>query len=221
MKFWIWIDGVLAQRNFNWWIWCVASTSVQSQVLTLVCFISLLHTEVTPKPVIAPDLNRSKRTWSNWQTASTNHSMSSWICKSRSYKSQCSDHCSLSIWNLFAHAVGSPVPLIQPVPFNLQSIKKIGNLIALTCSHVKWSQTSHLPATCENVAHVSCPWKLLPISSSYWLSSQSNPLIGPQICPLPGIDDLLSTTIQSKLAIFITSTNDACFIQDPGIWCRN
>ena len=99
--------------------------------------------------------------------------------------------------------------------------KKIGNLIALTCSHVKWSHSSHLPATCENVAHVSCPWKLLPISSSYWLSSQSNPLIGPQICPLPGIDDLLSTTIQSKLAIFITSTNDACFIQDPGIWCRN
>ena len=66
-----------------------------------------------------------------------------------------------------------------------------------------------------------CPWKLLPVSTSNGLPSQSNSLRTKQICPFSEKNELLSTGIWLDLAIPISSTNDACLIQDPGIWCRN
>ena len=68
---------------------------------------------------------------------------------------------------------------------------------------------------------MSCPWNLLPVSTSNGLPSQSNLLRCKQICPFSESDDLLSIVIWLDAAIFIPSTNDACLIQDPGIWCRN
>ena len=68
---------------------------------------------------------------------------------------------------------------------------------------------------------MSCPWKLLPVSTSNGLPSQSNTLRPTQVSPFSESDDFLSIEVGFDTAIFISSTNDACLIQDPGIWSRN
>ena len=119
------------------------------------------------------------------------------------------------------------VPSIQSVPLNTDSsIKEIPHfrdLVVLTCFHVGGClQSAHFPTDrVSKVAHVKpVHGSFLPISSSYWI-------VFSKLASLMGLgknahslrdNDLFSRRIWlDDLTIFITRTNNACFMQNPGI----
>ena len=141
--------------------------------------------------------------------ASAIHSRSDHVHTEASFLTIAPCHCQICLPNLVAHLVlaSSLCDSIDSHPGN-----------SSTCHTDVFSGNvnvadPYLPASGDKKTEMSGPWKLLPVSTFYGLPSQSNSLRTKQIC--------LSRIVWINLTTFTLSTNDACLIQDPGIWCRN
>ena len=107
---WIWNDGLLAHGYLDIWICHVISIGVQFQSNFISMIIIALLAEVSPHSVILSDQLVEVL------SVELIHGLCNpFKIRSRSYRSQFSDHCSLSLSNLSSQPGGSPCPRIQSV----------------------------------------------------------------------------------------------------------